>query len=134
MFTCLKCGGEYGKTNLQYRGIEIWQGCYCQPVDKVYFLNMENIKMIEEIKDGNGTVIGAANYPDEYAAKVKASLEPQGVCQVIISFPVRGDAFGMEVLDKNPMANTSEGYSTITRIIARLRELAAEHKERQEAK
>ena len=92
--------------------------------------------MIEEIKDGNGHMIGAANYPDEYAAnKGKlCDLEPKGVCQVIINFPVRGDAFGMEVLDKNPMANSSEGYSTITRIITRLRELAAEHKERQEAK
>ena len=93
--------------------------------------------MIEEIKDGNGHMIGAANYPDEYAANkgklYDYDLEPKGVCQVIINFPVRGDAFGMEVLDKNPMANSSEGYSTITRIITRLRELAAEHKERRKS-
>lgn len=45
---CDKCGKEYGRTNLEYKGVEIWQGCDCHPKDKVYLINRDAIKFLDE--------------------------------------------------------------------------------------
>lgn len=45
---CDKCGKTYGKSNLEYRGIEIWISCDCQDPDKIYMINRNALKFLDE--------------------------------------------------------------------------------------
>lgn len=43
-WTCQKCGKEYGKTNLTYGGVELWQACDCMDQSKAYLLDMNSLR------------------------------------------------------------------------------------------
>lgn len=54
---CEKCGKEYGCTNLELMGCEVWQSCDCLPKDKAYFIDTDKMEVvgvidnIGEVKD-----------------------------------------------------------------------------------
>lgn len=100
--------------------------------------------MIEEIKDGNGAVADAASCigsseqavptPSLCSFKLMSELQTPvdtTVQSVLIVFPDQGDAFGFRVQGKDYRFSKNEGYSSLARVISRLRELAKEHEERQ---
>jgi len=55
-YKCEKCGGLYGRTNMKYEGVEIWQACYCQPDNLIYGINTNNIIMDEPEKKENEAI------------------------------------------------------------------------------
>jgi len=42
---CDKCRKAYGKTNIEYKGMEVWAACDCTPKDRIYIVDTARIRL-----------------------------------------------------------------------------------------